>query len=310
MATKKRSRKDLYARLMSYIEDCGNEARSAIEEVMSEEYLTADYKREYRRKMRRVEALLEACTSNAVRWKFAIRSINLEYVIQLNALYKAMMSEFEYFEIRPNVVYEIEKEIKRLSQIKRWDPESCPYEKTMDDYCDSITTIAMQMCESKVLRKGAKSKYCEFDVHAWNAETREVFSRDNFLSNEVFNSYKLDSLTHKRSFSYIKNMVSLACKFPEIGENGYDCDLYLMSYTTPQAMVSVKINLNDNNSIYAEIRIFDSSEPCGYKEATVPIEMQTDMYKLYEQFGFSMRQRRDASLKYARICEIVDNSEE
>lgn len=308
MATKRRSRKDLYARLMSYIEDCGNQARSAIEEVMNEEYLEQSYKKMYRSKMRRVEKKLEDCTAGAVRWKYAIRNVELEYVIQLNALYEAMMSEFEFFEIKPDVVKDIEHEIKRISSIDKWDPDNCVYERTMNEYCDSITTIAMQMNRAKVLKTGSKKKYGQFDVYAWNVETRQVF-RENFVSNEIFNSYKLDSLTHKRSFSYIKNMVTLACKYPSIGEDGYDTDLYLMSYTTPQAMVSIKLDLNEM-LVYAEIRIYDAASSGGYKEATVPIDMQTDMYKLYEQFGFSSRQRRDASLKYARICEIFENYED
>lgn len=308
MAAKRRSRKDLYSRLMSYIEDCGNQARSAIEEMMNEDCLDKYYKKQYRLKLRRVERLIEDCTSNVVRWKYAIRNVELEYYIQLNALYKAMMTEFEFFEIKPDVICDIEAELERISKMKKWDPKGNVYQKTMADYSESINTIARDMMYAKVMARAKSRKYGQFDVKAWNVQIEKVFDED-FTSNDVFNSYKLDSLTSRRSFSYIKNLVSLSLKFPSVGEDGYSQDLYLMSYTTPQAMVSIKMNMQ-SKAIYAEIRIYDATQECGYKEAFVDIEMQTDMYKLYEQFGFTSRQRKDASLKYARIFDLVESYEE
>lgn len=310
MSTKRRSRQDMYARLISYITDCLAEARAAIKEVANEEYLPQEYKQEYRRMQRRVEEKLEKCTSEAVRWKDAIKNVDLEYVIQLNALYNAMMSEFEFFEIRPQVLSEIEKEIKRVSTVRKMDTANNVYEKTMADYTDSLCSLAEDLREYKIIRRPRCLKYSQFDTRAFNVQLKELYEKEGgIVSNEVFNSYKLDSLSKKRSFSYIKTLVQIIVQFQAENDGFYSKDLYLMSYTTPRAMVSFKLNPSTLD-IYSEIRVYDKESESGYKEATLPIKMQTDMYKIYENFGFSIRQRSDASLKFHRICEIIDKYEE
>lgn len=309
MATR-RSRKDVYARLISYLDDCAMQSRQAVKEVMDEYYPISEYKSEYQKKMRRIEEKLEKCTSRAIEWKNAIRNVPLEYYIQLNALYRTMLEEFEYFEVVPSVIEELEAEIKRLNKnksFKKMDPGSCVYEKTMSDYCLSIANVTSEMYDKRIIRMRHKYKYGSFDTHAFNVQMRKLYDEE-LSSNEVFNSYKLDSLTSKRSFTYIKNLVGLMLRYQSYEDSEYD-DLYLMSYTTPRAMVSIKLD-SSQLTTYAEIRLYDAKENTGYKEVTVPITMQSDLYKLYQNFGFSARQRSDASLKYQRILEIFEKFDE
>lgn len=308
MATKRRSRKDLYARLISYVNDCLMQARIAITAASNEdEYIAKEFKKDYQRQLRRVEKKLEDVTSNIVRWKDAIKNVDLEYLIQLNALYAVMKSEFEYFDRDSNmpIMAELQKEIDRCQKIVRMNPKKNVYEKTMDDYCQSITDLAYAFKAKNIFRRARARKYGLFDVHAWNVEMRALYGDTEITSNEVFNSYKLDSLTKKRSFTYIKTLVNIAFYYQTSLSTDFGESVYLMSYTTPSGMVSFKMDLSTFD-IFAEIRFYNREAECGYQEAKYNVDMQTDLYKLYESFGFSQRQRRDASLKYARICELIE----
>ena len=219
-----------------------------------------------------------------------------------------MRSEFDCFDGRPAVINDIEKMINSVKKAKPITPNDCVYLRTIMDYVESIDYISQELRELRIISRARARKYGCFDAHVFNAECRECFNKP-MVDNEFFNSYKLDSLTHKRSFTYIKTLVQIAAGYAASNDTQYCRDLYFATYTTPSAMVSFKINLGTLD-IYAEIRFYDRTEKCGYEETRYPLYAKSEMYKLFENFSFSDRQRRDANLKYRRIVEIIDTIEE
>lgn len=306
---KKEKNENTAGALLKIIEICSQQAKAVIEAEMSEPYLPSEYKEEYKRKLRRVGKKIEDLKDDIVKWRDAINDVDLEYFIRLNAIYQMMVSEFECFDGRPAIINELEKAVNIAKKAKPVKATDCVYTKTMMDYIRSIDLTAERFRNLKVISRARARKYGTFDAYAFNVESRELFNKE-MVDNELYNSYKFDSLTHKRSFSYIKTLVQIACAYATgEEEQDYECDLYIATYTTPSAMVSFKVNLGTMD-IYAEIRFYDRTEKLGYEETRYPLYAKSEMYKLFENFGFSDRQRRDANLKYRRIVEIIDSMEE
>ena len=305
---KKEKSENTAGALLKIIEICSQQAKAVIEAELSEPYLPSEYKEEYKRKLRRVGKKIENLKDDIVKWRDAINDVDLEYYIRLNAIYEMMCFEFDCFDGRPAIINEIEKALNTAKKARPVSAADCVYSKTIMDYISSIDYISEELRMMKIISRARARKYGSFDAHAFNVESRELFDKP-MIDNELFNSYKLDSLTHKRSFSYIKTLVQIAAVYAANNETEYCCDLYIATYTTPSAMVSFKINLGTLD-IYAEIRFYDRTEKLGYEETRYPLYAKSEMYKLFENFSFSDRQRRDANLKYRRIVEIIDAIEE
>lgn len=307
MKTKDRSECTAGA-LLKIIEICSQQSKAVIETELSEPYLPSEYKDEYRRKLRRVGKKIADIKDDIIKWRDAINDVDFEFYIRLNAIYLMMKEEFDCFDGYPAIIGELEKMLVAAKKFRPVRPSDCVYWTTVSDYINSIDMISNELRALKIISRARARKYGNFDTYAFNVECREILQK-SMIDNELFNSYKLDSLTHKRSFSYIKTLVQIAATYASNNETEYGCDLYIATYTTPSAMVSFKINLGTLD-IYAEIRFYDRSEKNGYEETRYPLYAKSEMYKLFENFSFSDRQRRDANLKYRRIVEIIDTIEE